>query len=314
MALPASGQISIQQVNYELGVANTTQRSFNDSVFRTLFAVASGAISMSNGFGKSNAPVVTPGSQTFTSSGTFTVPAFNTLVVIVQGGGGAGSMDHGGGLPDGYNATAAGFNGTGLNSTDGSGAFNMASRYGGTSSFGSYLSATGGQNGYTTGTAYTSVVQNPGVGGTGIGGDQNYTGASGGGGRLFAPGSPTGTEGYGGNAGGYGGYASGGAGGAVKYDPNWTGAANLVGNAGNVYGGGGGGTSTNNEKLGGGVAPGGGGGGLARKSFSAGSLTVGSSISVTVGAGAGAPAFVPASGAYALGGAGAGGRVYISWS
>jgi hypothetical protein len=121
MALPASGQISINQVNVELGVAGTTQRSFNDAVVRTLFAVASGAISMSNGFGKSNAPAVTPGSQNYTTPGTytFTVPAFNTLTVNVWGGGGAGNRSIG--QPS---AT-----------TD---------NPGGTSSFSSYLSATGG--------------------------------------------------------------------------------------------------------------------------------------------------------------------------
>ena len=312
MALPASGQISINQVNVELGVAGTTQRSFNDSVLRTLFAVASGAISMSNGFGKSNALPVTPGSQTFTSSGTFTVPSFNTLVVIVQGGGGAGHFDPNGLTPDGYNAQASGYNATGQNCTNASGTVNMAARYGGTSSFGSYLSATGGQNAYIP----SNFNYTAGAGGTGSGGDQNYTGASGGAGRYYGAtnSSPVGTEGYGGNAGGYGGYASGGAGGAVVNGGSWNGASNLVANAGSVYGGGGGSLSRWIEKLEGGVAAGGGGGGLARKSFSAGSLTVGSSISVTVGAGAGAPALVPASGAYIIGGAGAGGRVYISWS
>lgn len=55
MALPASGNpISMSQVNVELGFASTTQISMNDAVVRTLFGVASGAISMSNGHGKSN--------------------------------------------------------------------------------------------------------------------------------------------------------------------------------------------------------------------------------------------------------------------
>ena len=56
MPLPASGSISMNQVNVELGAAGTTQRSLNDAAVRTLFGVASGQISMSNGWGKSNFP------------------------------------------------------------------------------------------------------------------------------------------------------------------------------------------------------------------------------------------------------------------
>lgn len=56
MALPASGSISMNQVNVELGAAGTTQRSLNDTAVRTLFGKASGQISMSDGWGKSNFP------------------------------------------------------------------------------------------------------------------------------------------------------------------------------------------------------------------------------------------------------------------
>lgn len=56
MALPASGQISLNQVNVELGIAGTTQISLNDAAVRTLFAktTAGSAIAMSDGYGKSN--------------------------------------------------------------------------------------------------------------------------------------------------------------------------------------------------------------------------------------------------------------------
>jgi hypothetical protein len=55
MTLPASGAISMSQVNTELGASSTTTRGLGDSAVRSLFGVASGAISMSNGYGKANA-------------------------------------------------------------------------------------------------------------------------------------------------------------------------------------------------------------------------------------------------------------------
>ena len=54
MTLPASGPISLNQVNVELGLAGTTSINMNQASVRTLFGVPSGAISMSNGYGKSN--------------------------------------------------------------------------------------------------------------------------------------------------------------------------------------------------------------------------------------------------------------------
>jgi hypothetical protein len=55
MALPSSGAISFANINTELGVASTTTRALNDAAARTLAGVASGAISMANFYGKSNA-------------------------------------------------------------------------------------------------------------------------------------------------------------------------------------------------------------------------------------------------------------------
>jgi hypothetical protein len=55
MPLPSSGAISFNNINVELGLTATAQISLNDSAVRTLFGVSSGAISMSQGYGKSNA-------------------------------------------------------------------------------------------------------------------------------------------------------------------------------------------------------------------------------------------------------------------
>lgn len=55
MTLPASGPISFNDINVELGVSGTTQASLGQASYRTLAGVASGAISMSNFYGKANA-------------------------------------------------------------------------------------------------------------------------------------------------------------------------------------------------------------------------------------------------------------------
>lgn len=58
MTLPASGAISLSQVNVELGLSSTASINMGAANVRTLFGVASGAISMSNGYGKSNRAAV----------------------------------------------------------------------------------------------------------------------------------------------------------------------------------------------------------------------------------------------------------------
>lgn len=54
MALPASGTISISQISVELGRASTATTSLGETASRNLAGVASGTISMSNFYGKSN--------------------------------------------------------------------------------------------------------------------------------------------------------------------------------------------------------------------------------------------------------------------
>jgi len=64
MALPASGQITLNQVNVELGNSGTAQISMNSSAVRGLFGIASGEIEMSDGYGKANAFTLTFNSNT----------------------------------------------------------------------------------------------------------------------------------------------------------------------------------------------------------------------------------------------------------
>ena len=68
MALPASGAISFANINTELGSATSTIRSLNDTAVRTLFGIASGAIDMNTGHGKSNAPSSVTINLTITSN------------------------------------------------------------------------------------------------------------------------------------------------------------------------------------------------------------------------------------------------------
>jgi hypothetical protein len=57
MTLQSSGAISINNINVELGLSGTTQSSLGQTSFRTLAGVASGAISMSNFYGKSSSTI-----------------------------------------------------------------------------------------------------------------------------------------------------------------------------------------------------------------------------------------------------------------
>jgi hypothetical protein len=89
MTLPASGAISFSDVNTELGLSSTSQISMNDAAVRTLFSQASGAISMTAGYGKSNTS--TPGAPTGVSASatgstsasvSFSAPACNGHLTI----------------------------------------------------------------------------------------------------------------------------------------------------------------------------------------------------------------------------------------
>lgn len=68
MALPSSGQITLNQVNVELGNSGTAQIGMGDAAVRGLFDVASGEIEMSDGYGKSNVTVISSSVQEMTVS------------------------------------------------------------------------------------------------------------------------------------------------------------------------------------------------------------------------------------------------------
>lgn len=59
MTLPASGAISLNAINVELQKTAIAQISLNDSNVRSLLAKPSGQISLSDAYGKSNAPPAT---------------------------------------------------------------------------------------------------------------------------------------------------------------------------------------------------------------------------------------------------------------
>ena len=59
MTLPASGAISLNQVNVELGLSGTASINMGSAAVRGLFGVASGTITMANGYGKSSETILT---------------------------------------------------------------------------------------------------------------------------------------------------------------------------------------------------------------------------------------------------------------
>jgi len=98
MTLLSSGQISIggstsgRSINLELGRSATAQSSLGETTLRTLAGVASGEISLSSFYGKSNEVLIA--TQTYNTVGTYyyTIPAGTTNIeVITVGGGGGGA-------------------------------------------------------------------------------------------------------------------------------------------------------------------------------------------------------------------------------
>jgi len=99
MTLNASGPLSFggattgQSINLELGVAATAQASINSTSFRTLAGVASGQISVSNFYGKSNLAggfLATEkySTSTYNTSRSVAVNSSGTIYKVPDGGGG----------------------------------------------------------------------------------------------------------------------------------------------------------------------------------------------------------------------------------
>ena len=298
MALPASGQITLNQVNVELGNSGTAQIGLGDSAVRGLFGVATGQITMANGYGKSNVyEVVISSSRNNISS----LSSYATS--------------------DGWNGTQA------LQLTVNSGVYLYGDQTGGTASHrppypastsgdpalvvdvagativnSGYIMGRGGENTYWQSpsvgdTNYGGVaitiqatgvtVQNnsgafiAGGGGTGGNGSAQMSGAGAGGGRG-GPGYPSGSggsaggigaSGGNGSSGGNGGGAGGGGGAAFSGPPGWDlragggsgrilpGVGGAAQSGARVGGAGGSGGNVGGDGAGGGFASGSGGGG-----------------------------------------------------
>jgi hypothetical protein len=274
MALPSSGPISLSDVNVELGLSATAQISLNDTAVRNLFGKASGAIAMSDGYGKANEFAFSiVSNQTNANLRTLAVNAgwnqtsrvvctINSGIFISSNSTGTPALTVNGSFPNGVELINDG-NIVGMGGNGGNGGFGSSA----------------GQAGATAGLALSvavglslrnnATIAGGGGGGGGAGGRrsfntftgtfENFGGGGGGGGRTGASGNTSGgaSGGAGGTAGGAGTVSSGGAGGTGNgigpagnggnWGANGGSGANSTGAGG--AGGGAGGAITGNSNI-----------------------------------------------------------------
>ena len=141
MTLPASGPISLNNVNVELGLAGTTPINMDQASVRTLFGKPSGVISMSDGYGKSNITVPTG----------LIVPLYNTATVPSGWSSFAsadGKMIVGAGVSYGVNTSGGSTSATVSGTLSSSGAHTVTSS-GGNSAAGTETSSTISEGAHT---------------------------------------------------------------------------------------------------------------------------------------------------------------------
>jgi hypothetical protein len=235
MALPSSGAISLSQVNTELGVSATATRSLGDSTTRALFGVASGAISMSQGYGKANQfSFVISANQTNANLRTLAINAgwnqtskvvatINSGVYVSSNGTGTPALTANGSFPGGVQLINNGF----------------IVGMGGAGGRGGEYNANNGVSGNVGGLALSvsssiTITNN----GTIAGG-----GGGGGGGSLVVTQDPKVGNAYGGGGGGGGGRSSNAANSAAGAGGYWPGGNGVAGGVGTVSGPGSGGTA-----------------------------------------------------------------------
>lgn len=229
MTLPVSGAISFNNINVELGVSGTTQASLGQTSYRTLAGVASGAISMSNFYGKSNTFSFTISSnQTNADLRTLAINAgwnqssqliatINSGVFVYSTSTGTPALTVSGSFPNGVSLTN---NGT-IQGQGGNGG--AAAIYNGPDAYVTYPpsltpAVAGGGGGLALSVSSAITITNNGriAGGGGGGGGGSATRAYDGKSSYFGAGGGGGGGGLGGNggSGGVKGYVNAGVGGA----------------------------------------------------------------------------------------------------
>ena len=288
MALPSTGQISMSQVNTELGLATSTLISLNQSSVRTLAGISTGQIAMSDLWGKSSQTIIIiSANQTNLDLRTYAlangwdgsaalVITINSGIIINSVSSGSPALTVTGSFPSGVTIVNNG-------GIYGKGSDGAAGGSGGAGAVNNADSATAGGTALSVTTA-VSITNNGTIAGGGGGGGGGAmvrrtarglptAGGGGGGGGQSSPNSA-------GGAAGTGSYVSGGAG-----DPGGgagPGGGGAGGNGGGIsaFGGAGGtgGTWGSGGASGGAASSAGGANGAPGSGGSAGSCTVGNSF------------------------------------